>query len=99
MSFKTDRMKLYLNQDVTWESKTGKDGYNKPVYASSEIKARKEKKRRMVRDTQGEEVVSETTLYTQSAIGLEDRIDSEEVINVSEWIDKDGSVIGYEVFL
>ena len=95
----SSRMALYLNQDVTWNAKTGQDGYTKPAYSSSSIKARKEKKRRMVRDVQGEEVISETTVYTQSNIGLEDQIDGEQVINVSEWIDKGGDVIGYEVFI
>lgn len=99
MSFKSGRMALYLNQDVAWETKTGQDFYNEPTYSSTSIKARKEKKRRMVRDAQGEEVISETTVYTQSGIGLEDMIDGEEIINASEWVDKDGSVIGYEVFL
>ena len=95
----SSRMALYLNQDVTWKEKTDQDFYNKPTYSSSSIKARKEKKRRMVRDAQGEEVISETTVYTQSNIGLEDQIDGEQVINVSEWIDKGGDVVGNEVFI
>ena len=92
-------MALYLNQDVTWNAKTGQTGYAKPIYESSSIKARKEKKRRMVRNAEGEEVISETTVFTQSNIGLEDQIDGEQVINVSEWVDKGGTVIGYEVFI
>ena len=95
----SSRMDLYLNQDVTWKSKTGQSGYNEPTYESSTITARKEQKRRMVRDAQGEEVVSQTTVYTQSAIGMEDKIDDEQVINVGEWIDKEGDIVGYEVFI
>lgn len=95
----SSRMALYLNQDVTWEAKSGQDFYNEIAYTSSTITARKEQKRRMVRDAQGEEVVSQTTVYTQSAIGLEDKIDGEQVIHVGEWIDKEGSVVGYEVFI
>ena len=95
----SSRMALYLNQNVTWKSKTGQDFHNEPAYDSSTITARKEQKRRMVRDAQGEEVVSQTTVYTQSAIGMEDKIDDEQVINVGEWIDRDGSIVGYEVFI
>ena len=99
MSFKSDRLAVYLNQTVTWKAKTGQDFHNEPAFSSSEIAARKSSKRRMVRNAQGEQVISETTVYTQSAIGLEDKIDDEQVINVSTWVDKDGSTVGYKVFL
>lgn len=99
VSFKSDRMGRYLNQTVTWKAKTGQDKFNEPTYSSSEIAARKQKKRQMVRNAQAEEVISQTTVYTQSAIGLEDQIDGEQVITVSEWIDRDGSIVGYKVFL
>ena len=96
----SSRMALYLNQDVIWQAKADQNLYNEPVYSAGvSINARKESKRRMVRDALGEEVVSETTIYTQSEIGMEDLLDADQVINIGEWIDKDGSVVGYEVFV
>jgi len=95
----SDRMSIYLNQTVTWSAKSGQDKYNKITYSDSSISARKEGRRRMVRNLQGEEVVSETTIYTQSAIGAEDKIDGELVIRVNDWIDFNGSVVGYEVYI
>ena len=100
MSLKGAALAKYLNQNVIWQAKAGQTGYNEPTYSAGvSIKARKEKKRRMVRDAQGIEVVSQTTIYTQSVIGMEDLIDADQVINIGEWIDKDGTVVGYEVFL
>lgn len=89
----------WLNQSVTWKSLTGSDAYNKPTYSSSSIAARKEKRNRMVRNVDGENVVSNTTVFTQQEIGLHDEIDNEKVIDVMNMVDGQGSVIGYEVLL
>ena len=88
-----------LNQTVSWKAKTGQDRYNVPTYDTTDIAARKEQKRRMVKDQFGDEVVSMTTVFTQSAIGLEDEIDDEKVISVQSMVDGEGQTTGYEVFL
>lgn len=98
MSFSDDFSQI-LNQTVTWSKKTGQDKYNNPTYTDTDIDARKERRNRMARSTTGELVVSSTTVFTQSAIGLEDEIDGEKVIDVMDMVDGDGDVIGYEVLL
>ena len=95
----SDRLALYLNQSVTWSKKTGQDAYNEPVYADTTVAARKERKIRMVRNATNENVVSNTTVFTQALITAEDQVDGENVIDVMDMVDKDGNIIGYEVLI
>jgi len=53
----------------------------------------------MVRNLQGEEVVSNTTIYTQSEIGNEDEIDGQKVIQVERLVDNFGDLVGYQVYI
>ena len=58
----------YLNQTAVWKKKTGDNGYGEPAFANPvAIKVRWEGRRRLVRDKQGKEVVSES-----EAICIED---------------------------
>lgn len=51
----------YLNQVAQWKRKTHDNKYGEPVYADPvTIKIRWEGRRRLVRDKQGKEVVSES---------------------------------------
>ena len=89
----------WLKQSVTWSRKTGVDAYNKPTYTNSTIAARKEKRNRTARTITNEQVISSTTVFTQSEIGYGDEIDNEKVIQIMDMVDGEGSVIGYEVLL
>jgi hypothetical protein len=53
----------YLNQRAVWKRKTGQNEYGEPVTSSKSIKVRWEGKRRLVRDNQGREVVSEARVF------------------------------------
>ena len=53
----------YLNQRAVWKRKTGSNEYGEPVTSSKTIKVRWEGKRRLVRDNEGREVVSEARAF------------------------------------
>jgi len=53
----------YLAQDVWRKPRTGVDGYGQPTFASPvETKGRWLEKRRLVRNAEGEQVISEVTV-------------------------------------
>jgi hypothetical protein len=53
----------YLNQRAVWKRKTGSNEYGEPTTSSKTISVRWEGKRRLVRDNQGQEVVSEARVF------------------------------------
>ena len=54
----------YLNQNARWKKLISKDGYPpQPEEPGTEIKVRWEAKRRLVRNAQGVEVVSEARVF------------------------------------
>jgi hypothetical protein len=53
----------YLNQTATWHCVTGQNEYGEPSTSSKSIKVRWEGKRRLVRDNEGREVVSEARVF------------------------------------
>ena len=53
----------YLNQRAVWKRKTGQNEYGEPVTKQKTIKVRWEGKRRLVRDNEGREVVSEARVF------------------------------------
>ena len=53
----------YLNQGAVWKRKTGSNEYGEPVTKQKTIKVRWEGKRRLVRDNEGREVVSEARVF------------------------------------
>lgn len=69
----------YTNNRVTWKRKTGQNEYGEPMAQDSEITCRLEPRRRVVRSSTGQEVVSELALYTQAAVKPEDLIGIEGV--------------------
>jgi len=89
----------HLNQTVVWSAYSSRDAYNKKTYTETTIAARSEGKRRMVTTLEGEKIVSQTTIYTASAIGDEDLIDGRRVLQVLDMVDGQGNIIGYEVLV
>lgn len=53
----------YLNQIATWKRVTGQNMYGEPKTEEKEIKVRWEGRRRLVRDKDGQEVVSEAQVF------------------------------------
>ncbi len=96
-------LSLYLNQDVTWKTRSSVDEYNQPTFSSSTIKGRFIYKRQMIRTTTGEEIQSNAILYTESAVEEGDVI----VADSKDWRVRDvyphrffdGSIMGYKVVL
>ena len=65
----------YLNQTATWHYATGHDDYNKPITSSKSIPVRWEGKRRLVRDKEGREVVSEARVFCTANVKAGDRLE------------------------
>jgi hypothetical protein len=93
----------YLNQTITLKVKGAVNTYNEPTYTSSSIKARFEYKRKLVRNSKGESVISEATCFTQISIKVGDIITYDSidwvVIGVNSIVGLDGSISHYEAVL
>jgi hypothetical protein len=61
-------IKGYLNQTAIWHYVTGQNEYGEPQTSSKTIKVRWEGKRRLVRDNEGREVVSEARVFCVDAV-------------------------------
>jgi hypothetical protein len=58
----------YLNQRAVWKRITSQNEYGEPTFSSKTISVRWEGKRRLVRDNQGREVVSEARVFCVDAV-------------------------------
>ena len=84
----------YLNQRAVWKRKTGSNEYGEPVTKQKTIKVRWEGKRRLVRDNEGREVVSEARVFCTDSVKPGDELEFDgrrwPVIAVSTVPDLDG---------
>ena len=92
----------YLNQTATWHYITGQlNEYGEPAFGSKSIKVRWEGKRRLVRDNEGREVVSEARVFCTEAVKPGDELEFDgrrwPVIAVSTVPDLDGKEAHREV--
>ncbi|NPV30481.1 MAG: hypothetical protein HPY58_12705 [Firmicutes bacterium] len=92
----------YLNQTAVWKRVVSYDGYPPvPEEPGTVIRVRWEAKRRLVRDRQGQEVVSEAQVYCVEPVQPGDVLNYAgrdwPVITVSEVVDLDGVVQYREV--
>jgi hypothetical protein len=92
----------YLNQNARWKKLISKDGYPpQPEEPGTEIKVRWEAKRRLVRNAQGQEVVSEARVFCLESIQPGDVLEyggrDWPVIAVSETPGLDGKAMFREV--
>lgn len=94
---------LYLNQTATLGSRSSVNTYNEPTRSSSTIPCRFQEERKMIRNAQGEEVVSNAQVFTTASVipGDEITFDSKtwQVIAIRKLPMLDGTVNHYEVFL
>lgn len=91
-------MNIYFNQTITWKPVTGTNEFAEPLIGASQlIKVRWEGKRRLVRDKQGQEVVSEARFFCTENIQVGDIVEYNgkewTVIAVTDKVDLDGNVI------
>jgi hypothetical protein len=89
----------YLKQNITWQKNLAKNKYNEPTYITSTIKGRLESAFRLVRNPQGEQVVSSGFVLTRSIISVDDKLDGRIVITSEPKYDLAGNVSHYEVYL
>jgi len=68
-------IKDYLNQTAIWHYVTGQNEYGEPSTSSKTIKVRWEGKRRLVRDNEGREVVSEARVFCTEAVKPGDELE------------------------
>lgn len=91
----------YLNQIATWKRVVGQNMYGEPETEEKEIKVRWEGKRRLVRDNEGREVVSEARVFCIEPVKPGDILKYEDrdwpVISVSIVPGLDGSESHREV--
>ena len=94
----------YLNQTAIWHYTTGQmNEYGEPQTDNKSIKVRWEGKRRLVRDNEGREVVSEARVFCVDAVKPGDSLEyggrKWPVISVSSIPDLDGNEVFKEVAL
>jgi len=93
----------YLNQTATWKRVIGQNMYGEPETEEKEIKVRWEGKRRLVRDNEGREVVSEARVFCTEAVKPGDELEFDgrkwPVISVSTVPGLDGAENHHEVAL
>jgi hypothetical protein len=68
-------IKGYLNQTANWHYVTGQNEYGEPQTSSKTIKVRWEGKRRLVRDNEGREVVSEARVFCVEPVKQGDELE------------------------
>jgi hypothetical protein len=93
----------YANQSVTLKSVSSIDEYGQATYATPTIAARYEYSRKIVKDGNGKDVISEARCFTATAVKPDDVItfDGKDwiVISVSNIYNLEGVLKWYEVRL
>ena len=93
----------YCNQSITLKSVSSIDEYGQATYATSTIAARYEYSRKIVKDGNGKDVISEARCFTVTAVKPDDVLtfDGKDwpVISVANQPDLNGVVKFYEVRL
>ena len=88
----------FLNQKVTYEKCTGNNDYAEYTYdAPITISARIERKTQMAERADGSIRRATNVIYLDREIFPGDKINGSEILTVSDYIWRDGSVQGYEV--
>ena len=89
----------YTNQTATWQHVLSLNEYNEPVFETKLIACRIETGNKLVRNKQGAEVTSSNTVFTQSPVIVDDKINGELVISVGQNIKLNGRTGFYEASL
>lgn len=87
----------YLNQSATWKRVTSLNEYGEPITTSQVVKIRWEGKRKLVRNRQGQEVISEALFFCLEAVQPGDLMEyggrEWPIITVAEATDLDGNIV------
>lgn len=89
----------YFTDKKVWRHITGTDDYNQSTYADKTIDCKFNEKVKLVRDKNGNQVVSQATVFCKDAVRIDDLIDNRVVLAVLTLDGLDGIVEGYEVSL
>ena len=68
-------IEYFINQTAIWKKVVGQNMYVEPQTESKEIKVRWEGKRRLVRDNEGREVVSEARVFCVDPVSPGDKLE------------------------
>jgi len=70
---------------ATWKRSSGNGPSGKPIYAEPvEIICRKQQRIRIVRNREGQEVVSTTEVWVRTIVGYDDLIDDRPILAIAE---------------
>lgn len=64
----------YLTRTVVWRSRTGSDAFGDPLYQEKEIPVRWDAKRELVRNDAGEQVVSNSLVFSGEQVSAGDSL-------------------------
>ena len=92
-------IKDYLNQTLIWGQAGEPDVYNEIPFTNVFIKGRKEEGFKLIRNSQGQEVVSSACVFTDEAVKVGDKVDGRIVLSAQPMNDLDGSILFREVYL
>jgi hypothetical protein len=92
----------YLSQTAIWRHVTGRNEFGDPTYAPDQpVPVRWEPKLRLVRNAQGDQVVSEARVFTEASVEPGDVLvyggREWPIIAVGQVVGLDGAEIGREV--
>lgn len=90
---------LYFNQDISWGDAGTPNEYNESTYTTTTIKGRKQDGFKLIRNASGDQAVSSAMVMTETAVGVKDLLDGDEVMASNPIRDLDGNILHYEVWL
>lgn len=87
----------FLNQTAQYQQRVGTDDYGEDLYAEARpIKARIERTSKMIQTPDGSIHAARTTYYLNQQVNVGDKLDGEYVIDVFNYVWRDGSTQGWE---
>ena len=90
----------FLKQTISLERLTGVDDWGTPSFAPAvTLPARKEEKQKLVRSTDGAEVLATTRVLVVDEVVIGDRIDGRDVQARESVVDVGGRLLGWTVYL
>lgn len=96
----SDRLNLYLNQTIQYEAQSDYDRYGHVTYAKAvPVKARVEHDTRLMTNTSGETVTTNSKVWTVNEVKPNDRINGSIVINSFAMVNRQGKTIGWEAYI
>ena len=89
----------YLNQTAVLKVYSGTNEYAENSHTAKTIRCRIDDTNKLVRTSEGQEVVSSAVVYTNEVITVKDLVNDRIVLSVKKQVMLDGSVSHYEAWL